>query len=355
MRILGFVQVMILLSSNLWANFDSSFSMNKHSKLPKFCSPRIIGMSPNKVISLGWDHEFKQKLESSPLGSFNKKENTTYTESATFKRVNGLRFTAKAPLINKPKLIWQLGLNYWRSDYVMKTYDYDTNSHRFGDHLTVNGLRSSGINTSIYKPLNEKHFIIAQIGADLNGMYSSKNRQPLSTLKYSMLAMYGQKPSDRKQWAVGVVRAYGAGEASIMPLFMFNYTDPSKKWGAEIMLPARAFYRRVLTKTSLLRAGLELEGGSYRITGLNPLICGGYLELRRGELRTKVEYQRKLYKSFWLAAQTGYVYSVNYKVDSMGIDEKEITRGFFGKQPYAMLNNLSNFMFLNFSINYVSL
>ncbi len=349
------VYLLLFISSGLLANFDSSFTMNKHSKPPKYCQPRIIGMSPNKVISIGWDHEFKQNLQSTPLGSFNKKDPATYTETASFKRVNGIRITAKAPLINKPKIIWQLGLNYWRSDYELKTHEGTASSHKLAEHLHVNGLRSTGLNTSVYKPLNAKHFIIAQIGADLNGMYSSKNKASLSALKYSALAMYGQKPSDRKQWAIGMVRAYGAGEASIMPLIMFNYTDASKLWGAEIMLPARAFYRRVLSKNSLMRAGYELEGGSYRLRELNTLICGGNLELRRGEFRTKVEYQRQLYKSFWLAVQTGYVVSVNYKVDELGYGENDFSRGLSGKQPYAMLNKLSNFMFLNLSVNFVSL
>lgn len=344
--------ILVLLSQFSFAGNDSAAA--KTGKWPtKYCAARIVGMSPNKIISIGYDYEFAQTLKWSEIGSFDKKAQPPIVETIQYKRVSGLRFTAKIPIINKPKIIWQVGLNYWKSNYTISTLNSPTPKHHgLGLYLGSENLTTTGINTSIYKPLNEKHFVIFQTSADLNGDYKFSNIQSLHYLKYSAIALIGRRPSDYKQWAVGFGRTYGAGQSSILPLVIFNYTAPNKKWGTEITLPARAWYRRTINKNSLLRAGYELEGASYHLNFMSTSTQN--YELRRGELRTKIEYQCKLYKAFWLSAQTGYCKILNYKVDDLGTG-KDFTRNITGDHNYAMINKLSDFMFFNLSINFVSL
>lgn len=347
-----YLSICMLISQFAWANPDSTF-LKAEKTSPRYCKPRIVGMSPNKVISVGFDYEFGQTLKSSVIGSFDKKENVDFIETTTYKRVSGLRFTAKAPLINKPKLIWQLGLNYWRANYI-KDKSSSSNppmSHYFGAELTH--LTTAGISTSIYKPLNNKEFLIFQVSADLNGDYTFKENQSLKYLRYSVNAIYGQRVNDRKQWAVGLARGYNAGQVTLLPVIMFNYTSPNKKWGTEILLPARAWYRYTINNNSLFRAGFELEGATYHISYLTLPVKN--MELRRGQLRTKIEYQRKLYKSFWLSAQTGYCYMLNFNLDNLDDGDKDFSREFDSKRKYAIINDLSNFLFFNVSINFVSL
>ena len=346
--------LIILVLSSQFSLAGNDSAATKTGKWPtKYCAARIVGMSPNKIISIGYDYEFAQTLKWSDIGSFDKKAQPPIAETTTFKRVSGLRFTAKIPILNKPKIIWQVGLNYWKSNYTISTLNSPTPKHNgLGLYLGSENLTTTGINTSIYKPLNEKHFVIIQTSADLNGDYTFSNIQSLHFLKYSAIALIGRRPSDYKQWAVGFGRTYGAGQSSILPLVIFNYTAPNKKWGTEITLPARAWYRRTINKNSLLRAGYELEGASYHLNFMSTSTHN--YELRRGELRTKIEYQCKLYKAFWLSAQTGYCTILNNKVDDLGTG-KDFTRNISGKHDYAMINKVSDFMFFNLSINFVSL
>ena len=119
------------------------------------------------------------------------------------------------------------------------------------------------------------------------------------------------------------------------------------------MLPARAWYRYSIDKNSLFRAGFELEGASYHLSNINTSVSN--MELRRGQLRFKGEYQCKLYKSFWIALQPGYCNMLNFNLDAVGTDGKDFSRQFDSKKKYAMINDLSDFFFLNLSINFVSL
>ena len=348
-----FLLFVFILSSQFSLAGNDSAITKKDKRLTKYCAARIVGMSPNKILSIGYDYEFGQTLKWSDIGSFDRKAQPPIVETTKFKRVSGLRFTAKIPIINKPKIIWQVGLNYWKSNYTISTLNSPTPKHYgLGLYLGSENLTTTGINTSIYKPLNEKHFVIFQTSADLNGDYKFSNIQSLHYLKYSAIALIGRRPSDYKQWAIGFGRTYGAGQSSILPLVIFNYTAPNKKWGTEITLPARAWYRRTINKNSLLRAGYELEGASYHLNFMSTSTQN--YELRRGELRTKIEYQCKLYKAFWLSAQTGYCKILNCKVDDLGTG-KDFTLNITGDHNYAMINKLSDFMFFNLSINFVSL
>lgn len=342
---------MLFLVQNVLAGNDSTTA--KNGKWPtKYCAARIEGMSPNKVISLGYDYEFGQTLKSSGIGSYDPKITAPVRETTGYKRVSGLRFSARAPIINSPKIIWQFGINYWAINYAK---DYTTNTvtdPNFGADLTR--LTTAGINTSIYKPLNAKQFLIFQTSADLNGDYNLGKIQPLKYLRYSGVVLYGKRVHDRKQWAIGLARGYNAGLVNILPMVMFNYTSPNKKWGTEIMLPARAWYRYTVNKNSLIRAGFELEGASYRISNIKTSVSN--FELRRGQLRFKGEYQCKLYKSFWLAIQSGYCTMLNFNLDIVQSDGKDVSRQFNGNEKYySMINDLSDFWFLNLSLNFVSL
>ncbi|MFM9944717.1 MAG: DUF6268 family outer membrane beta-barrel protein [Bacteroidia bacterium] len=344
------VFLLLVFSQTSWANKDSLTS-KKLVKAKEYCKARIEGMSPNKVISVGYDYEFGQTLKSSSIASFDSDEKVDFVENTKFKNARGLRFNTRLPIINKTKLVWLLGLNYWKANYLKESHSSPIFSHKFGGELTE--LTTSGISTSIFKPFNAKSFMIFAGSVDLNGDYSLNKMQPIKYLKYSIAAMYGQKVHDRKNWALGVSRSYGGGMATILPVILFNYTAPSKKWGTEILLPSRAWYRYSFNQNSLCRLGFELEGASYRLLNINTDVKN--MELRRGQLRTKAEYQHKLYKSLWIAVQTGYSVVLNYNLDYLGPNKNDFHRGVIGNDKYAMINDLSNFMFLNVSINLVSL
>jgi hypothetical protein len=97
--------------------------------------------------------------------------------------------------------------------------------------------------------------------------------------------------------------------------------------------------------------GYELEGQSYRLNGLSDQ--NRSLELRRGELRLRTEFQKKLFGFIWGSLQLGYRHNYSYKADYLD-DGNDFYRGFFGKREYAMINNLIGAMYFQIGIHLVS-
>src|SRR5690606_4781952 len=124
------------------------------------------------------------------------------------------------------------------------------------------GLRTAGINSTLYKPLNEYQFILVQGSLDMSGDYDLSLQ---SQARFSLAALWGKRPHDRLQWAVGLSRTFRVGGMNYIPIFMYNWTSLDRKWGIEALLPARGAVRYNFSGTSLMMAGFELEGQSYRI------------------------------------------------------------------------------------------
>jgi hypothetical protein len=134
-------------------------------------------------------------------------------------------------------------------------------------------------------------------------------------------------------------------------------TSPNKKWGIEALLPARAFYRYSINQTNLLLAGFELEGASYRIGGLSNPTAGqiSSFEIRRGEIKARLEYQRRLVGFFWWSVQAGVRIDYSYDADYLDNgDETLRVFGILGDAPFSMRNSLGPAPYFNFSISFVS-
>ena len=308
----------------------------------RFCSSKIEGLSPAKFISLGYDLQGPYTLQADRLLGAD-------SSDVPFNASHGIRFNANVPTISRNDIIIQLGATYWEQKYEMD--ESSDPIHPLGKSLTENGLRTMGLNTTIFKPLNETDFILFQGSADLNGDWAWNDFMPLQYLKYSAAALYGKRPHDRKQWAVGLARTYRVGELNYIPIVLFNYTDIPNKWGTEILFPARAHVRRTFNPRNMLFFGYELEGQSYRLWQ-QPLRDQD-LEIRRGELRFRFVYECSLKDFIWLSAQAGYRINYSFDVDRLP-EGNEFFRGFFGNQQYVMQNGLGNTPYINVSINLVS-
>lgn len=318
----------------------------------RYCNPKILDLSPNRFVSLGWDWQLPYQAEFSPVGAFADGETPAPAETADFRSSQGLRLSANIPVISRNSFVWQMGANFWNINYGGKVQSENPNAARLADRLLARGLRTAGINTTIFKPLGEKQFLLLQGAADLNGDYTLADFQSLKYLRYSGAVIWGKRPHDRLQWGVGLARTYRVGELNYLPVVLYNWTAPSRKWGTEILFPARAHVRRTFNARSLLLAGYELEGQSYRINNLSDEDQS--LEIRRGELRARLEYQRQLGGFIWMALQVGYRYNYSFNADYLPNDGQEFFRGFFGDQRYAMLNTLTNALYVNLSVNLVS-
>ena len=322
----------------------------------RYCSPKIEGLSPAKLISIGYDYQMGYTMKADTfrrLGSVA----PLIPDSARVLTSNGMRFGCNIPVISRTDLVWQMGANYWEQRY--KFEDPSALKNPMLTSLSENGLRTMGINTTLFKPLNDVKFLLFQGSADLSGDYQFGKFMPLKYTKYSAALIYGKRTSEKKQWGVGVARTYRVGELNYIPIIFYNSTDVANKWGTEILFPARAHVRRTINSRNMLFAGYELEGQSYRLwrsndqTGFN--LRNEDVEIRRGEIRLRAVYEFSLKDFIWMSIQAGYRINYRYDVDRLG-NGKEIYRAFglASDAPYVMVNQLTNPLYFNISLNLVS-
>jgi hypothetical protein len=321
----------------------------------RFCSPKIEGLSPAKLISLGYDYQLGYHLNADSIRTLN--QPFFLPDSAHVMTSNGIRFGCNIPVISKTNLVWQMGANYWEQRYKFDPSASVTNP--LIQTLSENGLRTMGVNTTVFKPLNDIKFLLFQGSADLSGDYQFGKFMPLKYTKYSAALIYGKRTSEKKQWGVGLARTYRVGELNYIPIIFYNSTDVANKWGTEILFPARAHVRRTINSRNMLFAGYELEGQSYRLWQNNTVnnidMRGEDLEIRRGEIRLRMVYEFSLKDFVWMSIQAGYRINYRYDVDRLS-NGKEIYRafGFASDAPYVMVNQLTNPLYFNISLNLVS-
>ena len=335
-----------------FSQYDSYNLVDKAAK--KYCTSKVFDLSPSKLISIGYDFQGGYDLTTDTL--FNPNSNQYETQNAPgFSKIqfsHGLRLAVNIPVISNNAIIVQLGANYAEQRYQINDLKKGIAPNDLITTLKENGLRTTGLNTTIFKPFNEKHFLLFQASADLNGDYGF-NSINLKYLRTSAAAIWGWKKSDRKMIGVGFSRTYRVGEMNYIPVLLINYTAPNRKNGCEILFPARAHYRRTFSARSLALFGYELEGQSYRLGSRNTSPALQDLELRRGELRIRAVYERSISSFLWLSAQAGFRYNYSFDADRLP-NGKEFFRGFFGDQAYAMQNTIGNTFYCLVGINLVS-
>ncbi|WP_026999604.1 DUF6268 family outer membrane beta-barrel protein [Eisenibacter elegans] len=326
-------------------DFDPSL-YEATEKIRAFCGPKVLDISPQKLISVGYDFQGPNRLTAA---AFDGRE----SEEANVRFNHGLRIGVFYPVISKNSMTLNLGFNYMRTNYVFD--NADQLSHPLNASLRDNGLNSLGVNFTLFKPLDAKNFIVFQGSANLNGDYSLSEFQSLEYTRVAAAVVYGRKPNDRLQWGIGASRTYLGGALNYLPVVMYNYTAPSRKWGTEILFPARVNFRRTFNNTNLLMLGYEFEGQTYRLNNRNgafnsPNTVYDQLELRRAEVRIRFTYEFAVKNYYWMSLQAGYRLNWSFEVDSEG----DFYRSLFGDKPFLMENNLTNPFYMTLSINLVS-
>lgn len=320
---------------------EEDFSMYADAELAdgakRFCTSKVFDLSPNKLISVGYDFQGGSDLK---LGSWGSLPAT----DVSIKNVQGVRIAGNFPIVSRTNVLLNLGVNFWEAKFSMDGAD----QHPLTQRLVERGLRTTGITTTLFKPFNEKNFLLAQGVFDLNGDYFLPNFQSLSFTRFSTTAIYGWKKHDRLMYGFGLSRTYRVGEQNIIPVFLYNYTSPSRKWGVESIFPARANLRRTFSTRTLGFFGYELEGQTYRMTSLQNEQTVVNPELRRSELRIRLTFERSIKDFIWVSLQTGLRYNWAFN-----LDDGNSFRG-FGNDPYLLENSLSNAFYANVSINLVS-
>jgi hypothetical protein len=253
-------------------------------------------------------------------------------------KMSGFRGQVNLPVVSNDRIIWQMGASYWGSYFRFKER---TNS-AFEKSLENNGLQTIGLQSTIFKPLNEKHWLILQLASDINISMSTFSAITYKAMTFSGTAVYGWKYSDKNMMGIGVARTYRAGALLHVPVFFWNKTF-NDRYGMELLLPARGFVRRNFSTTQMLQIGYELEGNQYHIPGAGP---NGELFLQRGELKPKLMWDQRISGYIWLNFQAGM--RLNWRFDAMNTKSKTTTQDRFYE------GKLTQPFFVSLHINFVS-
>jgi hypothetical protein len=335
-----------------WSLYDDLGFEDESIK--RYANAKIEGLSPAKLISFGYD--FQSPYTITP-GDLTLGDGTIIAggEALQVNSTAGIRAGFNLPVVSQTNLVWQMGANYWNTsyNYAEAPTSADNPLHQT---LSEHGLRTSGVNTTIYKPLDEEQFILFQGSADMSGTYGS-SLIPAQYLKYSAAVLWGKRPTEKKQWAVGVARTYRVGELNYIPVILYNKTSANNKWGTEALFPARVHVRRTINPRNMVFLGYELQGQSFRMYENLPGfdIRDEDLEIRRGEIRVRAIYEFSLKNFIWMSVQAGYRINYRYDVDRL-VSGPDIYRAFglLDSPEYAQLNALTNPFYVNVSVNLVS-
>jgi len=312
-------------------NFEE-FGDADDKKTRTYCTQKVNYLSPTKLISIGYEGQLPFHLAS--VGTHGLAQVITKAETH-LNAFGGFRLAVNTPVISRSNFILNLGLTYWNTRAKLANPE---RSMLFGN---INALNSTGINMTIFKPFDNKHFLIVQASADLNGNYSSIDAINSKGITYSGTAIYGWKKDDNLMWGLGVTRTYRAGQVLHIPVIFYNRTF-NQKWGVEGIFPARVHLRRNFSPTAYVMAGYEIEGNSYYLG--NP--SGADLYLRRGELKPRIMFEKKLTGFVWLSAQVGLRYNWRFDVFNTQNPVKD--------QKPLFENTLGHPLYFNVSINLVS-
>ncbi len=301
----------VVEDSSLYQTDYSKDTTQNVYKAKKYATNKVQGLSPNKLITLGYDYQGAFDIRSTDDGSIGVGNNAGRVSAN-----HGLRLAANFPIVSRNSITVNLAVNYSESRYNFT--DRGTPEYALYRNLGDNGLRSTALSLQIFKPLNEKHFILGQAGAELNGDYSLNTLPTLRYLKPSGILAFGWKRNDRSMIALGAGYVWRGGGPLLLPILLWNHTF-NRKWGLEMLLPARAHVRYNWSPRTLTLAGFELEGGSYVVrfdsSPYNAALAQfTNLELRKSELRFRLVLEREIHSFIWFSVQAGWRYNFQFNV-----------------------------------------
>jgi len=321
------------------AQLDStdSFDYSKFGDaegVKRFCNQKVINQTPTRVLSLGYDQQLSFLMPFIPVSAM-----LPAMQDFSISSLSVLRAQVNIPVVSTNKVIWQLGANYWGSKFKIE----NPGNNLFAKTLQSHFLVSAGLNSTLFKPLNEKNFLIIQTSADLNGVFHSIKDLRNNAITWSGTFIYGWKFSENNMIGTGMARTYRAGRILHVPVLLWNKTF-TDKWGMELLLPARGHLRYNFSTSSMLQVGFELEGNQFWMNLANS--PKGEIYLQRGELKPRLMWDKKLSGFIWFNAQAGLRY--NWRFDGMNQ-----YNGSKDNQRYFM-SSLGNPLYFSFSLSFVT-
>lgn len=300
----------------------------------RYSTQKVLNQVPQRILSIGYEYHGGFTMPGLKLGAL-----LPAFQDFQVNQVSAIRAQANIPVISTNKIIWQLGANYWSSKYSIE----NASNNSFASRLNNHSMTTAGINTTIFKPLNEKRFLILQASADFNGVFQNFSDITSKALTISGTAIYGWKTSEKNMIGVGLSRTYRAGQILHIPVLLWNKTF-NDRWGMELLLPARGHLRYNISTSNILQLGFELEGNQFWMN--LPGSLNGTAFIQRGELKPRISWDKKISGFVWFSAQAGLRY--NWRFDVMNTYNGKT------KDQLYFSSGLGNPMFFNVGLHFVS-
>lgn len=321
----------------------------------RYCTQKVQNLTPNKLYGGGYEVQGPFSIKSKKGEPYRNDPNYNNVSDSPgevkVQAVHGLHLNVNYPVISKSSLIVSLTAQYQESRFIFE----DPKGYSLYQSLNDRGLRTGGIGTTIFKPLNESRFMIFQAQADINGDFKASELGTAfsSGLTFSGAFVYGWKKNDRFMWGIGVTRTYRGGETLHIPILLYNRTF-NDRWGIEVLLPARLHFRRNFSPKSLLQLGYEIVGNSYHISNVSTQVGSDLrpyddLQLRRSEVKIRAIYEQALKNFIWISVQAGFRY--NYKFNLS--EARNVKEGLFNKK-FLLNNDIGNTPYVSVGIYLVS-
>jgi len=318
-----------------------------------FCNNKVLGQSPTSLVGLFYNFQGAHELSS----TFENDNGVLQNSSSDIEAAHEFSFIGNFPLLSRNNILINLNAIYQEQRY---TVEKSTPNNPLNTIIDDDVLRRSAMIFTVFKPLNERTFILGQIGVELNGNYSADNANFSNPLIPAAL-IYGWKPSDRLMYGFGASRTYLGGSLNYLPVIYYYHTFKNENWGLEALLPARAMLRYRFNSEKLISLGYNFQGASYALSNfgtlsqdvaptINNLIDAQDVQLRRSGIRAGLRYQQALSGFIWLSVEAGYRINYSYNVDEDG----DFLRLLGDDTPYFIENEFTNPLYFTIGLSYVS-
>lgn len=268
-----------------------------------YCNPLVAGQPSTKRLSLLYEiqpaHSGATTLTSSP--------SVAYTTNSS--PSHSIRLMYNKTLITKPKLYMSFSAGYWFSSFNVT----NSGNNSFAKMLGQSRFHSISASSNIFKPLNEKNFLLLNLSLEANGNASSFKKFSGDNLLLGGAAIYGWKKGFKRMWGVGLFRGYRLGKVIHVPALLYNNSF-NKKWGVDALLPARANFRYKSSASAIWLFGYELEGTQFALQNSNPLFNNSFFQ--RGEIRPKIGLERQINKNWAFTLNAGVRLNGRFDVSS---------------------------------------
>jgi Domain of unknown function (DUF6268) len=294
------------------------------AKKKAYCNPLVAGQPSTKTLSLLYEI---QPVHSGPTKfplSLLPVEYTTNSSPAHSIRLN---FTRN--IVVKPKLYMSISAGYWFSSFNVT----NANNNQFATMLQQSRFHSITAGSNIFKPLNEKNFILLNLSLEMNGNNALFKNLSGKNILAGGAAIYGWKKGFTRMWGVGFFRGYRLGKVIHVPAVLYNQSF-NKKWGVDALLPARASFRYRASASMLWLMGYELEGTQFAIQNSNTFFNNTFFQ--RGEIRPRIGLEKQLNKTWAFTANACLRVNGRFDVSSDYNGEKVLTES--NPRPSVFIN-----------------